>query len=80
VSKVWPHNIKEYVLAYDPKVYQRWFNAKIVPIEKALETGEPPIADSDKHECTECPYAKICDQAIRAPKARKFGANDVGTR
>jgi CRISPR/Cas system-associated exonuclease Cas4 (RecB family) len=80
VSKTWPHSIKEYVVTYDPKVYQRWFRAKIEPIEKALETGEPPIADSDKHECTECPYAKICDQAIRAPKSRKFGANDVGTR
>ena len=70
VEKAWPHNFKEFVEVYDPSVYNNWWRKKGKHVEKALETGNPPIADATKWECVDCPYGPACDQFID-PKAKR---------
>lgn len=70
VQKAWPHAYKEFVLPYDPEVYNTWWATKGSHVEKAIETGEPPIPDSGKWECMDCAYAHACEY-FRDPTARK---------
>jgi CRISPR/Cas system-associated exonuclease Cas4 (RecB family) len=64
VSKSWPHNVKEFVVVYDEKVYSRWWKTKGALVEQALETGTAPIADATKDECAGCGYAYFCPQKL----------------
>jgi CRISPR/Cas system-associated exonuclease Cas4 (RecB family) len=64
VSKSWPHNVKEFVVVYDEKVYTRWWKTKGSLVENALETGSPPVADASKEECAGCGYAYFCPQKL----------------
>lgn len=70
VEKAWPHNFKEFVEVYDPNVYNKWWKKKGSKVEDAIAKGEPPLADSNKWECLDCPYGHACDQFID-PKAKK---------
>jgi hypothetical protein len=70
VEKAWPHNFKEFVETYDPAVYAKWWRNKGSWVEKAIEEGQPPVADSDKWECMECTYSHVCPQFID-PKAKR---------
>ena len=72
VEKAWPHNFKEFVEVYDPNVYNNWWRKKGRWVEEAIEKGEPPIADSNKWECVDCPYMYACDQAIDPKAKREF--------
>lgn len=72
VEKAWPHNFKEFVEVYDENVYNRWWKNKGSWVEKAIEEGNPPLADSNKWECIECPYGHACDQFIDPKSKRKF--------
>ena len=65
VSKLWPHEVKEFVVPYDPKIYRRWWRTKGSVVEKALQEGEPPIADANKYECSDCAYNYFCEQRAR---------------
>ena len=65
ISKSWPHDIKEYVLTYDPKAYKKWWRRKGSKVEKALLSGTPPIADAKKAECDNCGYNYFCEQRAR---------------
>lgn len=71
VEKAWPHNFKEFVEVYDPKVYERWWRDKGSYVEKAIEEERPPLADADKWECVDCPYGHACDQYIDPKKSRR---------
>jgi CRISPR/Cas system-associated exonuclease Cas4 (RecB family) len=71
VSKAWPHSIKEFVIPYDPMVYKKWWRSKGSKVEDALESGEPPIADSDKYECTSCPYNYFCPQKLNVTRGMR---------
>lgn len=64
VSKYWPHHTKEFVLPYDPSVFRRWWKKKGSLVEEGLEDGEPPVADSTKNECRQCPYGYACEQNL----------------
>ena len=70
VEKAWPHNFKEFVEVYDENVYNNWWRKKGKWVEDAIANREPPIADSNKWECVDCPYMYACDQAID-PKAKR---------
>ena len=70
VEKAWPHNFKEFVEVYDPNVYNRWWKNKGSRVEAAIAKGEPPLADSNKWECLDCPYGHACDQFVD-PKGKK---------
>lgn len=72
VEKAWPHNFKEFVEVYDSNVYNNWWRQKGKWVEAAIEAGEPPIADSSKWECVECPYMHACPQAIDPKEKRSF--------
>lgn len=65
VSKSWPHNVKEFVMVYDEKYFKRWWKSKGSVVDMALETGEPPIADASKDDCSMCPYSYCCPQVLR---------------
>jgi len=65
VSKLWPHEVKEFVLPYNERVYKRWWRKKGSLVEAAIEAGEPPIADADKYQCKDCPYNYFCEQRAR---------------
>ena len=65
VSKLWPHEVKEFVLAYDERIYRRWWRKKGSKVEAALSAGEPPIADSTKYECRDCAYNYFCEQRAK---------------
>ena len=65
VSKEYPHPVKEFVLVYDPKPYDRWWKKKGDKIEAALGAKTPPIADSNKSDCQQCGYKYFCEQRIR---------------
>jgi CRISPR/Cas system-associated exonuclease Cas4 (RecB family) len=71
VEKAWPHNFKEFVEVYDPKVYERWWRDKGSHVEKALEEDRPPLADSNKWECLDCPYGHECNQFIDPKTAQR---------
>ena len=64
VSKKWPHSVKEFVVPYDPKIYERWWKKKGSVVEEALELCEPPHADATKDQCNFCPYAYACEQKL----------------
>lgn len=64
VSKSWPHSMKEYVYAYDPKVFRRWWLKKGKKIEEALDNKKPPAATATKYDCTNCKYQHECPQAL----------------
>ena len=68
VSKGWPHNIKQYVEPYDPRLLRQWVRDKWRHIEKALTDGVPPIPDATKYECKDCCYKRDCPQAITRDK------------
>lgn len=70
VSKGWPHDVKEFVEPYDPKVFEDWKENKLKPIEEAIETGQPPVMDTSKYECSNCKYSHACPQS-RAKVRRK---------
>ena len=72
VEKAWPHNFKEFVEVYDEGVYNTWWRKKGKWVEKAIQDREPPIADSNKWECNDCPYSYACDQAIDPRAKRSF--------
>lgn len=72
VEKAWPHNFKEFVEVYDQSVYDNWWRKKGSWVEKGIETGEPPIADSTKWECVDCPYSHACDQYVDPKQKRSF--------
>ena len=74
VSKVFPHDIKEYVLPYNKKIYDKWCKTKGQYIEEALRTGVPPLADATASECSSCNYGYIdgCPQNISDRKATAF--------
>lgn len=56
VEKVFPHTIKEYVELYSPDLFSKWLREKHNPVLKGLETGQEPIADATRSECSSCPY------------------------
>jgi len=65
VSKGWPHNIKEYVLPYDERVFQNWYKKWGSKVDKALEEGRPPRAEGvSSYECGQCKYHYECPQAL----------------
>jgi CRISPR/Cas system-associated exonuclease Cas4 (RecB family) len=64
VSKMFPYPIKEFVVEHDPGIFKRWLRDKGEKIQRALERGEPPIADAQASECRECPYAHSCPQKL----------------
>ena len=64
ISKEFPYPIKEFVVEHDPNLFKRWMRNKGEKIQRALERGEPPIADAQASECRECPYAHSCPQKI----------------
>ena len=72
VEKAWPHNFKEFVEVYDESVYNNWWRNKGSWVEKAIDEGEPPIADSNKWECVDCIYATKCPQFIDPKSKRTF--------
>jgi len=49
--------IKEFVLTYDEREFKRWWAKKGAPLEEALATGTPPVADATKSECGNCAYS-----------------------
>lgn len=65
VSKSWPYPVKEFVVPYSSRVYRKWWRKKGSKVDDAIEAGVPPIADSTKSECQQCPYNYFCDQRIR---------------
>lgn len=72
IEKAWPHNFKEFVEVYDESVYNNWWRSKGSWVEKAIDAGEPPLADSNKWECVDCPYSHACDQFIDPRAKKKF--------
>lgn len=72
VQKEWPHSIKEYVRAYDPRIFSRWWRNKGRHVQEALEKGEPPLADAKASECRGCQYAYACPQKITDKGSRAF--------
>lgn len=64
VSKAFPYPIKEFVVEYDPSIFRRWMRDKGDKILRALETGDPPVADAGPAECKECPYTRDCPQKV----------------
>jgi len=56
--------MKEYTLPYDDRVYQNWLREKVHPVERALETGQEPVADATKYECAQCGYKSFCGQRL----------------
>lgn len=72
VSKEWPYPIKEFVVEHDPTIFRKWMRAKGEKIQRALESGDPPIADAAPSECKECPYAHACDQKLDKTKGGTF--------
>jgi len=65
VSKAWPYPVKEFVVPYDHKVYRKWWRKKGSVVDAAIESGVPPIADSTKSDCQQCPYNYFCEQRLR---------------
>jgi CRISPR/Cas system-associated exonuclease Cas4 (RecB family) len=65
ISKKWPLPVKEFVVAYDGRIYRKWWRSKGSHVENALEAGEPPVADANKQMCSQCPYNYFCTQRIR---------------
>jgi len=64
VSKSFPYPIKEFVVEHDPNLFRRWMRNKGEKIQRALERGEPPVADASPTECKECPYGHSCPQRL----------------
>lgn len=79
ISKEWPYDMKEFVEVYDPKIFERWARYKGAKVQRALETGDPPIADAEPAECGECPYAYKCPQKLEKKGGKAFArANGKG--
>lgn len=74
MEKVWPHSMKEYVEVYDPRVFRRWWKAKGIHVQRALDEDQVPLADAREAECRQCPYGYEggCDQNISKRKKRSF--------
>lgn len=66
VSKEFPYPIKEFVVEHDPTLFSRWMRNKGEKIQRAIEKGEPPIADAAPSECKRCPYGYPggCEQKL----------------
>lgn len=64
ISKMWPHEMKEYVMVYDEAVFQKWYAEKGIKVEEALEKGRPPLAKASAYECKQCGYRNGCSQAV----------------
>ena len=62
--KTWPHPVKEFVVEYDPSIFNNWMDLKGNKVRRALDRGQPPIADASPSECAKCPYKHACDQRI----------------
>jgi hypothetical protein len=70
ISKGWPHDVKEFVLPYDDRVFKRWWVRKGSKLEKALEAGAPPQADATAYECKSCGHEWRCEQSLANKKDR----------
>ena len=65
ISKGWPHDIKEYVVPYDERVFQNWYSQWGIKVEEALEEGVPPRAENvSAYTCGQCKYNSDCPQAL----------------
>lgn len=65
VSKLWPHDVKEFVVTYDEAIFRRWWRDKGDVLDQALEKGIAPVADATREDCNMCPYAYLCPQRLR---------------
>ena len=55
--------MKEFVIPFDERAYNTFLREKVAPIEAALWSRIPPIADAAKGECGKCPIYN-CQQKI----------------
>lgn len=72
VSKKYPHPIKEYILPYDPDIYDRWWRKKGEKVFRAVEENDEPVADAEPAECAQCGYKKVCAQMADKKAMARF--------